>query len=206
MPRTENKREDFKIETYEGLIHSTARRYEEQANRKGVEFDDFVQILRIRVWKAIEAYDPARSSMVLRAFVFGCVTNQVKDVLKNRTKAEALRSHHPGEVHLDDLLPVRKEEGGTGDRGADSSHNALRFLSVSEEQAYSELDEDETELPDSLTPAERTVALMLIEDYTQPLIAQHLGCRLSEVRSHISSIRLKMRPGTDLPEPALKVA
>lgn len=200
-----NKREDFLIETYEGLISATARRFEEKARHKGVEIDDFTQILRIRVWRAIEAYDGERSSMTLRKFVFGCLTNQVKDVLKARSKVEALRSHRPGEIRLDELTPrsgydspLERPDGG------DSSKNALRFLSTDDEDAQDAL--DGPDLPSSLTKDERIVALMLIEDYTYPLIAKQLGCSLVSVRSHISQIRLKMAGEPLSSDPSLEAA
>lgn len=167
----------FTVEHYEGLVFATARRYERYVE---LEFEDFTQLLRIKVWRALEAYDPARSAMTVKRYVFQCVANQVKDVLKKKRR---------GEVHLEDVAGVRT---GDGKLDADSTRFAANFLSISEEEAFREVEEVEVNLPETLTTDEHRVAVMLIEDFTQPDIAAAMEIRLGLVRAMVASIKLKM--------------
>lgn len=168
--------------SYEGLVSKTAMRFGEMARVRGFEEDDFKQVLRIKVWQAINAYDPSRTRMQLPNFVFGCMTNLIKDIKGKRVRSDA---------YLEDLLgPGGSDEGVS--RG-DNSRNAM-LLSVDQETAFREL-ETEVLLPESLDEDERAVALLLIEDYAQHEIATTLGIRRTQVRAHIAAIRLKMGVG-----------
>lgn len=178
MACTTNKREDFRLESYEGLVHSTARKYEDPARKRGVELEDFEQILRIKVWWAIEHYS-LTSDLPVRRFVFGCLTNQVKDVLKRKRNQDA---------HLEDMMGA-STTGSEGEIGADSTRNALRYLSVSEEDTFADLLD---ELPNTLTEEELHVAEKLIAGWQQYRIAEEMQVSLGRVRAHIAALRLKL--------------
>ena len=53
------------------------------------EYEDIVSVLRIKVWRALCAFDPARSSMPVQRYVFSCVKNQAKDLVKKRRRTQA---------------------------------------------------------------------------------------------------------------------
>jgi RNA polymerase sigma factor (sigma-70 family) len=77
--------ESTEIAFYEGLVRKTASLIAPYVQD---EYDDIVAILRIKVWRALEAYDPARARQPIQGYVFMCVTNQKKDLLKRKRRQE----------------------------------------------------------------------------------------------------------------------
>lgn len=80
---------------YEGLVRKTAGMIAPLVQE---EYEDIVAILRIKVWRALEAYDPSRARQPVERYVFMCLTNQKKDLLKRKRRME---------VPLDDGYEVR---------------------------------------------------------------------------------------------------
>jgi DNA-directed RNA polymerase specialized sigma24 family protein len=73
------------IAFYEGLVRKTASMIAPLVQE---EYDDIVAILRIKVWRALVAYDASRASLPVERYVFMCVTNQKKDILKRKRRHE----------------------------------------------------------------------------------------------------------------------
>lgn len=168
---------------YEGLIFVTTKRIEKYVE---AEPEDIAQRLRIKVWTALERYDQSRSKMTVERWIFQCLRNEVKDILKKRKEFN---------VHIEEFSAPQS----TGSPNADSRSNldatpfARRYLSVAPETVFADVEDDEDEviLP-GLTEEEQTVARLLVENYTQPEIAVKMGIRLLQVRAYIAAIKLKL--------------
>ncbi len=73
------------IAFYEGLVRKTASMIQPYVQE---EYDDIVAILRIKVWRALDAFDPERARQPVERYVFMCVANQKKDLLKRKRRQE----------------------------------------------------------------------------------------------------------------------
>lgn len=73
------------IAYYEGLVRKTAAMIAPLVQE---EYEDIAAILRIKVWRALVAFDPARARLPVERYVFMCVTNQKKDLLKRKRRCE----------------------------------------------------------------------------------------------------------------------
>lgn len=174
----------FDIKFYEGLIFTTASMYAPQVEE---EFDDICQLLRMKAWRALELFDPARSKMPVERYVFMCIKNRCKDLV---TK------HRRGEVYIEDQ------------RWADGDLDPFeaRYLSADHDQTFGIVDAGLPLVPSTLTGIERQVVVLLYRDRTQAEIARTMGLRRSEMERTMRSIRAKMadwKPGVT---PALAVA
>lgn len=167
-------RRKYEITFYEGLIRKTAAIY---APRIQEEYEDIVSILRIKAWRALVAYDPERSTQQVEKFVFSCVTNQVKDLLKRK------RRH---EVYLADM-PRTSVDGDELADGVDQ-----RYLSVSDEIVYADVERELPLIPSTLTGVERDILVRLYLDANQRDIALELGLSRADMVRSVRSIRLKM--------------
>jgi DNA-directed RNA polymerase specialized sigma24 family protein len=166
---------------YEGLVikTSTHRKYE---GIKRWDTEEVRQLLRIRVWKALLAWDPAeprtrqrlaegKTEQQLRdAYVFGCVTNQMKDLLKRDRERD---------LFVEDL----SENDPTFE---------ARYLH-SEFEATTKAVTSAPLIPNTLTSDERYVLLCLYNGYNGPQTAERLGLTRGQVAMHIREIREKMR-------------
>lgn len=168
---------------YEGLIFKTA-----QMHAHAIEEDpeDVRQILRIKVWRGLIAYDHTRSGMSRDRFVFMVLTNQVKDLKKRKRR---------GELHIEDLVADR---GGRGFQARDSFDE--RYLSEDHEQTFGEVEDDDLVIPSTLTQLERRIVALLFRDYKQTEAARQLGLETREVERAVRSIREKLadwKPDSD---------
>jgi RNA polymerase sigma factor (sigma-70 family) len=174
------------IGPYEGLIFSTAARY---AAYFDDDVEDIQQVLRLKVWRALKAYDPRRSSQPVQKFVFSCLRNQVKDLLKQQFRLNrARRSASP--VYLDD------EAGLTPD------FFERKYLVVEEEAVFAVVDDEDCELPSTLTTFEVTVVHLLLLEYNQTEAARILDVPRGRIRAAHTSVKEKMadwRPTLPLP-------
>jgi RNA polymerase sigma factor (sigma-70 family) len=219
---TESSRADeAALRQYAGLVFSTARLY------VGVvedEFEDIQQILWIKVWKARAAYNPDRSSMSEKNYVFSCVKNQCKDLVKQsarrrKARADAMASGYgvPAQALDSDTIAQRLPEAQPSSDlnieqvAADVSSASLdtpvsgrdsfegRYLRTDRDEVYGEIERDEIIVPSTLTAAERAVLALLYADYSQVEAAVRLGMSKREVERAVSAIREKMAdwsPGT----------
>lgn len=178
------------IGPYEGLIYATAARY---ADILDDDIEDIQQLLRIKVWQARRAFDPARATQTEEKFVFSCVANRVKDMLKAQSRVNAKREGR--------LLYTEEVSGSNPERFE------REYFAVEDEVVYAEVEEDGAELPSSLDMMERSVATLLLLDLSQNEIAAVLHVTRARVRSVQSSIRVKMADWAPVPEqPELRIA
>lgn len=179
---------DVDIAGYEGLIFTTARRYEGLMD--DLDLEDIQQLLRLKVAQALTRYDPSRSSLDEERFVFGVIRNRVKDMLKSQGRLNEARGGGP--LYIED-----QAAGFEQDR-----------LSVSAEQVFAPVDE-ELRLPSTLTAFERRIieCWLLDEEMSQAAIARRLRASRQLVREGQAAIRSKMAdwrpsgPYAGLPSP-----
>lgn len=151
------------IPYYEGLIHKTAGMY---ARFIQEDYDDIVSILRIKVWWALEYYDPARSRQPVDRFVFSCVKNQVKDLLKRKRRDEVYLEDQPESI---------------------TDHHC-----VDADVVFQDIERELPGIPNTLTGVEREVLVRLYLSLTQREVSADLGLTRSEMEKTMRSLRTKM--------------
>lgn len=169
---------------YEALVRSTTRMY---ARRLRVESEDLEQVLRFRVWLALKAYDERRSRATRRSFVFTCLRNQIKDLVKSRIRRDRAGS----EVYIEDEAPSEASR------------------EVWEGQYLSELPDARLEevvvLPATISADERQVLALVYVGYSLTEASRLLGVTSKIVGARMASIRVKMddwRPAEESAEGA----
>lgn len=176
------------IPYYEGLIRTTAGMC---APHVEVEYEDIVSIFRIKVWRALGSFDATRSTMTVQRYVFSCLKNQEKDLLKRRRRRE---------LYIEDI-----RRGTHSDVEADAFEE--EYLVVTGEQVYDEVERELPVIPSTLTALERMVIVHLYAGLSQRETAVDLGLSRSEMERTVRSIRERMadwKPnGPPLPERAL---
>lgn len=163
------------IGPYEGLVYSTAARY---APLLDDDLEDIQQLLRIKVWQARLAFNASRSSQTEEKFVFSCVVNRVKDMLKQQTRLNDRRQGR--------MLFTEEAAEGNPDR-FEREH-----FGVDDEIVYAVVEEEKIQLPSTLTSFERSVVVLLLLDLNQTEIAAVLCVTRAKVRTAHASVRLKM--------------
>lgn len=158
------------LRAYEGLVIKTASLY---SRRLGMESEDLQQVLRVKIWQALEAHDPGRSDIPVRRYVFRCVTNQIKDLIKARVRAVERKDWLEREVGLPLLVEDFSKQTFNG----------------SCEDAY---ERDEVHLPDTLDDTEREVIGMLYVGYRQREIAEMLVIKPYKVDRILRGLRVKL--------------
>lgn len=166
---------------YEGLVirTSTHRKYE---GIKRWDREEVRQLLRLRVWKALLAWDPAEPRTLRRrregkaeaelrdAYVFGCVTNQMKDLLKRDRDRDLL---------VEDLT--------LNDPTFEARYLHSEFEATTKAATSAPL------IPNTLNHDERLVLLCAYNGYNGPQSAERLGMTRGQVAMHVREIREKMR-------------
>lgn len=163
------------IGPYEGLVYATAARY---AGLLDDDIEDIQQLLRIKVWQALRAYNPGRSAQSEEKFVFSCVANRVKDMLKAQSRLNAKRDGR--------LLYTEEVSGSNPERFE------RQYFAVEEEIVFFAVEEESVELPSTLDRDERVVATLLLLELSQNEIAGMLQVTRARVRTVQASIRVKM--------------
>lgn len=164
------------IGPYQGLIHATAARYAPIIVDE--DYDDIVQILALKVWQARRAFNPARTRLPEQSFVFSCVTNRVKDLLKAQSRLNENRGGGP--TFIEDVDSERRWQFDA------------QYLQVSEEEAFAEVEDELPPLPSTLTQIERVVVILLVLDYKKSEIVRITGYSRSRVVKAEASVREKM--------------
>lgn len=157
---------------YRGLVFKTASLI---VGTVEDDFDDIVQVLWIKVWRARESFDPTRSRMPEKRYVFMCLTNQVKDLKNKRRRGE---------------LSLEMVAEGSGLESRDSFD--AQYLAVDREVVYAEVEESDPLLPNTLTQLEREIIALLSQDYRQTEAAAVLGIEKRDIERSMRSIRTKM--------------
>lgn len=172
---------DNEIRHYEGLVRKTASMY---ANIVEEDFDDICSLLRIKVWQALLAFDPAKARQPKDAYVFMCVKNRVKDLVKKVRR---------NDIYIEDIAPtegthMRENVGGQINGQRDRFES--KYLVALEEQVFGDL--DKPLIPSTLSGRERTVLAYLYLDYPQAEIAEVMEVSRKEVATSVRGIRTKM--------------
>lgn len=180
---------DVDIAPYEGLIFSTARMYHDILD---IDLEDVQQILRLKVAQALVVFDPSKwrkhkdAQVAEERFVFGCMRNQVKDLLKGQDRRNTARGGGR-QLYVEDL------------REQDDSFEH-RYLVETDENALADVLDQMPQLPSTLSDLERVVVALLLLGYNQTEIARELGTSRTNIRVAHASIQAKMedwRPVTD---------
>lgn len=158
------------LQAYEGLVIKTSAMY---YRRLGLEQEDLQQILRIKVWRALEAYKPERGGE-LRSWVFGAVTNQITDLTRARMRALGKKDWLDREVGV----PVPTD------------FSSEPHFNGSCEDNY---DFEKIELPDTLDEVERCVVALLYIGYSRREIAEILGLEVHNLQHAVRRLRAKLR-------------
>lgn len=166
---------DADIQRYEGLIFKTATLYEGKV--EGMDLDDLRQVFRIKVWRALQSYNPERSSLPEGRFVFGCLVNQGKDLLRRKRR---------GVLFIEDIAPATDVENGPRDRFEE------HYLSLNPDEVFGLIEREETVVPNTLTGVERRVVCLLYANYKKSEIARALDLSRREMNAAIDGIHLKM--------------
>lgn len=156
------------IRYYEGLVRKTAARYVAFVEE---DFDDICAIFRVKIWRALIAFDPERSGMTQDDYVFMCVKNQGKDLVKRRKRDEAFISDER-------------------DQGTDAFD--ARYLQRASDDVYGRIEDGVLLLPSTLTETERFVLGLLYLDYSQKEAILLLRLSKREMERAVRAIREKM--------------
>lgn len=184
-------RDPYSVEFYEGLCRKTASIYVKYVEE---EYEDLVQLLHIKCWRALGTYDPAKATQTVDKYVFMCMKNLCKDLLKKKKRDE---------LFIDDVAPT---SAGSGDWAHDLRDSFdRRYLGVEEEHVFGELVEGLPLIPSTLTELEREVVCLLFSDYSQKEVAHRLEIDRNLVGRAVKSIRVKFADWAPSP-PALVVA
>lgn len=172
------------IPHYEGLIFTTTSQVVELVEE---DFDDILQRLRITVWRALLAFDPERYTHLSawaqrerqRSYVFSCVQNMKKDVLKRVRR---------GDRYIED------EGGGAPGTNGDSNADRFeaRYLTTPPDLVFSEVEEDDLVLPSTLDCLERHVVVYLYTGRTQVETAVELGLTPNQMQTVMKRVRSKL--------------
>jgi len=157
---------------YEGLVRKTAAMYEGIVED---DFDDICQLLRIKVWRALVAFDPTKARQTRDQYVFMCLRNRVKDLVKKVRR---------NELYIEDVAPINGDENELRD------WFEARYLIVAEADVFGEL--DKPLIPSTLTEGERRIVAYLYLDYSQVEIAEAEEMSVKEVATQVGGIREKM--------------
>lgn len=165
------------VEYYEGLVRKTAAMTVPLVED---EYEDIVQVLRVKCWRALCAYDPSRSKLPVERYVFSCMRNQVKDLLKRKRR---------------NLLYIEDQKST---QAGDVSTDHFEAAYLVDERSFDGVEAELPLIPCTLSDLERQVLALLYADYTQVETALRLGVPRNEVERAVRSIRSKMadwRPG-----------
>lgn len=191
---------------YEGLIFKTAQIV--VASGVEIEIEDAQQRLRIKAWRALKAFDPARCRTTRAKYVFMCVKDEKKDLLKKKRRFE---------LHIEDQVQ-RVSKSGTSEDQFTGDRFHEQYLSATHDDVFGEVEDDDLLIPSTVTAFEKRVLLLLYTgDYKQREIAAELlplqyeldeEAAKREVERAIRALRDKFadwRPSSDNPMPAVAV-
>lgn len=182
---------DETLRRYEGLIFKTASII---GPRLEDDPEDVRQVLRIKVWQALVAYDgrggllpDARGRTAQDRYVFMCVRNQVKDLFKKKRQ---------NTLAIEDLVAA----AGAELRLRSRDNFEEQYLSSSPEEVYGGIEDDDVLVPSTLTQLERQVVVLLYRDFRQAEVARSLGLDKRAMERVMKSIRAKMADWRPTPQ------
>lgn len=152
------------VHFYDGLVFKTASLWTGYMQE---DFEDLQQIIWEKVVKALRAYDPTRSKLPVERYVFMCVMNLRKDLLKRRRR--------------DDIF--------IEDQRVEHHHFEGRYLS--EIHTYDTIEAERPLIPSTLSQTERHVLALLYEGYTEREVQRVLGCTKRECEAALNALQAK---------------
>lgn len=164
------------LQSYEGLIRKTSARY--AGIIEDHEFDDLLQVFRLKVWRALLSFDPSKSNLPRDRYVFSCVRNQAKDLIRKKRRDE---------LFIEDVAPQVNGNGEVRD------HFELRYLQVSEADAYEDVLALPPLIPSTLTATERHLLVLQYNDFDHTEMSERVGITKREVAIGLKAIRDKMQ-------------
>lgn len=167
------------VSRYEALCRKTASMIVGKVEK--MEYDDICQRFRIKAWYALQNYNVNRDRVGVDRFVFACIQNEKKDLLKRVKRNEAL---------IEDLAP--SGDDGYGNGSITRSEFEARYLQETGEQAFHSVEEELPFLPSTLSTLERQVVHFLYLAFDYDEISATLGIPRKEVAPVIRGIREKM--------------
>lgn len=187
---------------YEGLVCRTAQLLVsgEHPECKGrpveTEEDDVRQVLRMKVHYALKRYDPGKvvkkyasgtqrygSSTAADKARDGYINMAVRDASKDVVKRK-----RRGELHIEDIAPAANSRDTTVLRDKFDE----RYLSVAHDEAFTEVEDEFPELPNTLTALERQVTGLMFDGFRQTEISVKLAITKRETESAVRGIRAKL--------------
>lgn len=156
----------YEIEHYEGLVRKTASMY---VDRSQEPYEDLCQILRLKIWRALQSYDPTKSKLPVERYVFMCMKNQCKDVVNKRWRQEN---------YIEDL--------GEGDSFDE------QYLAADHDQTFGEIEEDVPLIPSTLTLPERRLVALLYGGWSTTEAARRLGLARKDCTALLASVQGKL--------------
>jgi RNA polymerase sigma factor (sigma-70 family) len=171
------------LASFEGLIFRTSQMYAAQVKK---DPDDLAQELRIKTWKALGRYSPARSKMPVERYVFMVITNKIKDYKRDAARA----AQRPTVLYIEDM---RQANPGQGDERPTQERFDGLFNHIERDVVYSGVD-NRYQLPPTVTEPERKVLMLLVAGCTRPEIVALLGVRRSSVDGAVRALREKLEP------------
>lgn len=172
---------------YEGLVRKTAGMY---ARLVEDDYEDICQVLRLKAWRALNTYDPARSKLPVERYVFSCLRNQVKDLLKKKKREELfLLDLGHADATADSAFTGKF---ATGAEGITKQHFEARYLSIDEEAGLSGLLDDMPTIPSTLSGKEKEVLALVYYGYSHTEIAVRLEISKREISTAMKAIKVKM--------------
>lgn len=172
------RKDPTQLEFYEGLCRKTASMYEAFVEE---EFDDLCQIFRLKAYRALGTFDASRSAMPVERYVFSCIRNQVKDVLKKERNVQ--RRDGRSELFIEDIT--------SGGETTASDWFDAKYLSEREDQAFPLDAFDKPLIPSTLSHDEKSIVALLYVEWSQTEIALRLGLTKREVALGVKAIREK---------------
>lgn len=163
---------------FEGLIFTTATMIVGQVD---LDLDDIRQRLRVKVWKSLRDFRRDRSRRSrrtdderLRSWVFSCVTDEKKDILKKR---------RDNWLYIEDEAPP--SEGHAEGSPRDTFEG--RYMRVEDFTV-----EDTVTLPSTINEGERQVILLLYAGRSRAEAMVTLGLSKREIEATIKQVREKL--------------
>lgn len=176
------------LDVYTGLVSKTTFMWFEAC---GLEAEDLRQELWLKVTQALLAYDPVRSKMTEKNYVFSLVFNRVKDFLRReKVKRNFTVAHRDGE-EVTGLRMTSIQAQATGRDGEARPTDAFEcaYLSIEREDCRELL---VGFLPAGLSDLEVRIAALLAMSFEHAQIVAILGCSQRQVKSAARALRLAL--------------
>jgi RNA polymerase sigma factor (sigma-70 family) len=186
---------DADIQHYEGLVRKTASMYCAIVEE---DYEDLCQIIRVKCWRALVAHRTGENKMNQDGWVFGCVRNLIKDLIKRQRRDW---------LFIEDIAPRELDRQGVVN-GYRRDVFEMRYLQMTEEEAY-RLVMEEVTLPSTLTEQERKVVSLLYLSFDYTEIGETIGISYGAVTKTMKSVREKMadwKPTPPVSETSLPLA